>query len=57
MENTNVKLVTNIEWDTDNENIKLPDEIKIPIDLNEDQIENYLSDLTGFLVISYVLEK
>lgn len=39
----------NIIWDTDGENVTLPNEIEIPFDMtNEDEISDYISDETGF---------
>lgn len=39
----------NIIWDTDGEDISLPTEIDIPEEMeNEDEIGNYLSEVTGF---------
>ena len=41
----------NILWDTDEEEVNLPNEIEIPdwIDENDDdEISDYLSDVTGF---------
>ncbi len=39
----------NIEWDTDGENIPLPNEIEIPSNItDEDEISDYITDITGF---------
>lgn len=41
----------NINWDTDGEDIHLPNEIEIPDDIadeDDDAISDYLSDVTGF---------
>ena len=39
----------NIIWDTDGEDISLPTEIDIPEEMeDEDELENYLSEVTGF---------
>ena len=39
----------NILWDTDGENVALPNEIEIPYGIiNEDEISDYISDETGF---------
>ena len=39
----------NIQWDTDGELVELPDEIDIPEGMeDEDEISDYLSDITGF---------
>lgn len=50
----------NIIWDTDSDDeIILPDEVKIPDDIEPDDydaIADYLSDLTGFCVKSFSVE-
>ena len=48
----------NILWDTDGEEVDLPNEIKIPdwIDKDDDdEISDYLSDVTGFCHFGYEL--
>jgi hypothetical protein len=41
--------VVNIKWDTDGENIELPNEIELPFGMvDEDEIGDYISDETGF---------
>lgn len=49
----------NINWDTDGEEImNLPTEIEIPEGITEpDEIEDYLSDLTGFCMFGYSLKE
>lgn len=50
---------TNIEWDVDyEEDLKsLPTEIEIPNGMEaDDEISDYLSDVTGFCHKGYVLE-
>ena len=50
---------TNIKWETDGQNVQLPSEIEIPSHISaddEDAITDYLSDETGWLVISYDIE-
>jgi hypothetical protein len=50
---------TNIKWETDGQNVQLPTEIEIPSHISaddEDAITDYLSDETGWLVISYDIE-
>lgn len=42
-----------IEWDTDGEAIKLPTEMEIPDDLEEDEIGDYLSNETGYCHFSF----
>lgn len=39
----------NIKWDTDGEEVNLPNEIEIPEGMtDEEEISDYLSDVTGF---------
>ena len=48
----------NISWDVDNENDRqfLPTEIEIPNDItDEDEISDYISDLTGFCHCGFAL--
>ena len=48
----------NILWDTDGEEVNLPNEIEIPdwIDENDDdEISDYLSDATGFCHFGFEL--
>lgn len=49
---------TNILWDTDyDDDGELPTEIDIPEEMtNEDEISDYLSEVTGYCHQSYVLE-
>ena len=48
---------TNIIWETDGIEVKLPTEVEIPeeIENDDDAITDYLSDTYGWLVISYSL--
>ena len=48
--------VSGIVWETDGEDVDLPDEMEIPSDIEKDEIENYLSNETGFLVLSYCVD-
>lgn len=46
-----------IIWDTDeNDDCSLPDEIEIPEEIEEDEVSDYLSDLTGYCHKGYFLE-
>ena len=48
----------NILWDTDGEEVNLPNEIEIPdwIDKeDDDEISDYLSDTTGFCHLGFEL--
>ncbi len=48
--------VSGIVWETDGEDVDLPDEMEIPSDIEKDEIEDYLSNETGFLVLSYCID-
>lgn len=48
---------TNIIWDTDDEPVDLPTSIEIPKDVtDEDDISDYLSELTSFCHKGFVLK-
>lgn len=51
-------IVSNILWDVDNpEDLDyLPTTLKIPDGMNEEEIEDYLSNLTGFCHAGYTIE-
>lgn len=43
------KKAYDIDWDTDGEDVDLPNEIEIPEGMDDiDEISDYLSDTTGF---------
>lgn len=46
----------NIVWATDGEDMELPMEIEIPDVVDEEEITDYLSNTTGWLVESYELD-
>lgn len=49
----------NIRWDTDGDNVNLPDTMEIPdyIDPDDDdEISDYLTDETGYCHFGYELE-
>lgn len=58
---------TNIEWDVSDNDMTdeemqdtleiLPKEIDIPDGIDEDAVSDYLSELTGFCVFGYGLDK
>jgi len=48
--------VTNIIWETDGEDVELPNEMEIPNSVDEEEIADYLSDETGWLVNSFKIE-
>lgn len=49
----------NIDWDVDNAEEKgfLPSEIEIPDGIDEDEVGDYLSDITGYCHYGFELEK
>lgn len=48
---------TNIDWDTDGEDVDLPTEIDIPEGMtDEDDISDYISDKTGFCHKGFTIE-
>lgn len=48
---------TDIIWVTDGEDVELPTEVEIPVEIEDDDdaITDYLSDTYGFLVEGYAL--
>lgn len=54
---------TNIQWETDGEDVDLPDEIEIPDEyVDEDGVDyegiaDYISDVTGWLHSGFVIEE
>ena len=47
----------NIIWDTDGEDVDLPTEIELPPGMtDEDEISDYISDVTGFCHIGFDVE-
>lgn len=51
-------IATNIKWDLEGyEEVILPSEIELPDDMtDEDEISEYLSDVTGFCHKGFLLE-
>ena len=53
--------ITNITWETDGieqEELSLPSEVELPEDIDaddDDAINDYLSDIYGWLVIDWIL--
>ena len=46
--------ITNIEWDTDGEDIpELPTEVLVPKDWDDDEVTDWLSDTYGFCVYGW----
>ena len=46
------RIATGIEWETDGEDVDLPEEVEIPENVSDDDIADYLSDKYNFLVAS-----
>jgi len=49
--------VTEIEWDTEEDEIDLPKEVYINHDIEEDEIVDFLSDEYGWCIKSCSIEK
>ena len=47
--------VTDIKWVTDGADVSLPTEVEVPDNLDDDAIEDYLSDEYGFLMEGFAL--
>ena len=47
----------NIQWDTDGEEVNLPDRVEIPFYVSEDEIADMLSDEYGFCVLGFDIEQ
>ena len=47
---------TNIDWETDGQEVDLPKKVKVPDDLDADEIADYLSDEYDFLVNSFQIK-
>lgn len=47
--------IVDIDWETDGEDVDLPSSVRVPSDLEEDEIADYLSDNYGFLVNGFVM--
>lgn len=55
-----IKNVSSVVYDTDEDDVELPTEFEIDVPDDEDEyqfIEDYISDETGFMVISFVIEE
>jgi len=39
-------------WETDGENIDLPNKVEVPVDIKEEEVADWLSDKYGWLVKS-----
>ena len=51
-----MKKAYNIDWETDGQDVDLPDEVELPEDIDTDaigEVEDYLSDEYGYLVNSF----
>lgn len=53
-------LITDIEWETDGESVKLPKKIKVELSEEENpslEVANILSDRYGFLINGFEFER
>lgn len=50
------RTATQIQWETDGEEVELPDRIEIPDNIDDEGIADYLSDETGFLHNGFSIE-
>ena len=48
-------LVSDIIWETDGQEIDLPNEVEVKDGLDDDAIADYLSDTYGYLVIAFAV--
>ena len=46
-------LVSRIKWETDGNDVQLPNEVEVPDGLDDDEVADYLSDTYGWLVESF----
>ena len=54
------RFASNISWDTESENVEsnnLPSLVEIPECVDDDDIADYLSDVFGFTVMSFVIKQ
>ena len=49
--------VINIKWDTDGEEVNLPERVEIPFNISFDEIADMLSDEYGFCVFGFDIEQ
>ena len=47
----------NIQWDTDGEEVNLPERVEIPFNVSFDDIADMLSDEYGFCVLGFNIEQ
>jgi hypothetical protein len=47
----------NIQWDTDGEEVNLPERVEIPFNVSDDEIADMLSDEYGFCVFGFDIEQ
>lgn len=52
-----IATVATVDWDTDDEEVNLPKEVILPVGIDEEDIADYLSDLTGFCHKGFVLSQ
>ena len=47
--------ITNITWETDNQDVALPKEVEVEEHLSSEEIAEYISNLYGYLVDSFAM--
>ena len=47
--------ITNITWETDNQDVTLPTEVEVEEHLSSEEIAEYLSNIYGYLVDSFAM--
>ena len=52
-----MKIATDIVWDTDGEEVMLPETVRINFPIEDDDIADALSDGYGFCVKSFCIEE
>lgn len=45
--------IITVDWDTDGEDVGLPEEVLVPGFISDDEVSDYLSDIYGFCVNSW----
>lgn len=51
-----LKTVTDIVWDTDGEDVDLPEATRVPAIIEDDAVADYLSDVYGWCIRSLSIE-
>ena len=46
-------MIIKVEWETDGEDVDLPEFVQVPEDLEDEQVSDWLSDEYGWLVLGW----